>query len=115
MNGGRQVKEVFLSLETIGTWIVYVCHSEGEWARQKIKIQDGVVMSCEYIFSLHTLFLASTSTYFPAIRITQCGMDLLFSSSHQIPLARTTLASLLANITVPMQQQISLELAFAPG
>ena len=26
----------FLSLETIETWIVYVCHSEGEWARQKM-------------------------------------------------------------------------------
>ena len=28
---GRQVKEGFLSLESIE----YVCHSEGEWARQK--------------------------------------------------------------------------------
>jgi hypothetical protein len=26
----RQVKEGFLSLETIETWIVYVCHSEVE-------------------------------------------------------------------------------------
>jgi hypothetical protein len=34
--GGRQVKEGFLSLETIETYIVYVCLSEGEWARQKI-------------------------------------------------------------------------------
>jgi hypothetical protein len=25
-----------LSLDTIETWIVYVCHSEGGWARQKI-------------------------------------------------------------------------------
>jgi hypothetical protein len=33
MKGRRQVKEGFLSLET---WIVYVCHSEGEWTRQKI-------------------------------------------------------------------------------
>jgi hypothetical protein len=24
-----------LSLGTIETWIVHVCHSEGEWARQK--------------------------------------------------------------------------------
>jgi hypothetical protein len=31
----RQVEERFLSLET---WIVYVCHSEGEWARQKIEV-----------------------------------------------------------------------------
>jgi hypothetical protein len=30
MKGRRQVKEGFLSLETIETWIVYVCHSEGD-------------------------------------------------------------------------------------
>ena len=30
--------ERFLSLETFETWIVYVCHSEGEWARQKIEV-----------------------------------------------------------------------------
>jgi hypothetical protein len=30
MKGRRQVKEGFLSLETIETWIVNVCHSEGE-------------------------------------------------------------------------------------
>jgi hypothetical protein len=35
LKGRRQVKECILSLETIETWIVYVCHSEGEWARQK--------------------------------------------------------------------------------
>ena len=34
MKGRRLVKEGLLSLETIETWIVYVCHSEGEWARQ---------------------------------------------------------------------------------
>jgi hypothetical protein len=34
MRGRRHVKEEFLSHETIETWIVYVCHSEGEWARQ---------------------------------------------------------------------------------
>ena len=28
--GVRQIKEGFLSLETIETYIVYVCHSEGE-------------------------------------------------------------------------------------
>ena len=28
MKGSRQVKDGFLSLETIETWIVYVCHSE---------------------------------------------------------------------------------------
>jgi hypothetical protein len=33
MKGRRQVKRRILSLETIETWIVYVCHSEGEWAR----------------------------------------------------------------------------------
>jgi hypothetical protein len=32
----KQVKEGLLSLETIETWIVYVLHSEGEWARQNI-------------------------------------------------------------------------------
>jgi hypothetical protein len=36
MKGRRQVKEGFLSLEKIETWIVYVCRSEGEWARQNI-------------------------------------------------------------------------------
>jgi hypothetical protein len=38
MKGRRQVqiKEGFLSLETIEAWIVYVCHSEGECARQNI-------------------------------------------------------------------------------
>jgi hypothetical protein len=36
MKGRRQVKEGFLSLEKIETWIAYVCHSKGEWARQKI-------------------------------------------------------------------------------
>jgi hypothetical protein len=34
--GRRQVKEGFLSLDAIETWIVYVCHSEGEWTRQNI-------------------------------------------------------------------------------
>jgi hypothetical protein len=38
MNGRRQVKEGFLSLDTIETWIVYVCHSEGERARQNIEV-----------------------------------------------------------------------------
>jgi hypothetical protein len=36
MKGRRQVKEGFLILETIEKWIVYVCNSEGDWARQKI-------------------------------------------------------------------------------
>jgi hypothetical protein len=31
-----KVKERCLSLETIETWIVYVCYSEDERARQKI-------------------------------------------------------------------------------
>ena len=38
MKGRRQVKEGFISLETIATWIVYVCHSEGEWASPKIEV-----------------------------------------------------------------------------
>jgi hypothetical protein len=38
MKGRRQVEEGFLSLETIETWIVYVCHSEGEWARENIDV-----------------------------------------------------------------------------
>jgi hypothetical protein len=38
MKGRRQVIEGVLSLEMIETWIVYVCHSEGEWARQKISM-----------------------------------------------------------------------------
>ena len=33
MKERRQVKEGFLSVETIKTWIVHVCHSEGEWER----------------------------------------------------------------------------------
>jgi hypothetical protein len=32
MKGRRQVKEGVLRLETIETWIVYMCHPEGEWA-----------------------------------------------------------------------------------
>jgi hypothetical protein len=35
MKGRKPVKEGFLSFET---WIVYVCHSESEWARQNIKV-----------------------------------------------------------------------------
>jgi hypothetical protein len=38
MKGIRQVKGGFLSLETIETWIVYVCHSEGEWVRLNLKV-----------------------------------------------------------------------------
>jgi hypothetical protein len=34
----RQVKEGFLSLETIETWIVHVCHSGVEWEEQKIYV-----------------------------------------------------------------------------
>jgi hypothetical protein len=36
MKGRTQDEEGFLSLVTIETWIAYVWHSEGEWARQKI-------------------------------------------------------------------------------
>jgi hypothetical protein len=36
MKGRRQVKEGFLSIETIEIWIVYVCDSESEWARQNM-------------------------------------------------------------------------------
>jgi hypothetical protein len=35
MKGRRLVKEGFLSLDT---WIVYVCHSVVEWARQNIEV-----------------------------------------------------------------------------
>jgi hypothetical protein len=35
MKKRRRVKEGVLSLETIQTWIVYVCNSEGEWKRVK--------------------------------------------------------------------------------
>jgi hypothetical protein len=38
MKGRRQVKGVFLSIETIETWIVYVCHSEGEWETQHFEV-----------------------------------------------------------------------------
>jgi hypothetical protein len=38
MKGRRQVKEGLLSLATAETWTVYVYHSEGEWARQKIEV-----------------------------------------------------------------------------
>jgi hypothetical protein len=36
MKGRKQVKEGFLRLETIETWIVGVCHSEDEWTRLNI-------------------------------------------------------------------------------
>jgi hypothetical protein len=36
MEGRRRVKEGFLGFETIETWILYVCHLEGGWARQNI-------------------------------------------------------------------------------
>jgi hypothetical protein len=32
----RQAKDECLSLETIEKWMMYVCHLEGEWARQNI-------------------------------------------------------------------------------
>jgi hypothetical protein len=38
MKERRPVKEGFFRLETIETWVVYVCHSEGEWARQNIEV-----------------------------------------------------------------------------
>jgi hypothetical protein len=34
IKGRREIKEGHL--ETIKTWIMYVCKSEGEWARQTI-------------------------------------------------------------------------------
>ena len=37
----------FLSLETIETWIVYVNHSEGEWARQSA-FEQGVVVGSRH-------------------------------------------------------------------
>ena len=45
MKGKIQIKEGFLNLETIETWIVYVCHSEGERARQKICVfERGMIV-----------------------------------------------------------------------
>jgi hypothetical protein len=38
MKWRRRVKEGVLSLETTETWIVYVSHSEGEWARPTISV-----------------------------------------------------------------------------
>jgi hypothetical protein len=38
MKGRRLVKDGFLSLGTIETWIVYVCHSGGEWAKPNIEV-----------------------------------------------------------------------------
>jgi hypothetical protein len=38
MKGRRQVKEGFVTLDTIEKWIMYVCHSEGEQARQTIEV-----------------------------------------------------------------------------
>ena len=38
-SGKRQVKEGFFAIETIETWIVYVCHSEGELARQNKRLK----------------------------------------------------------------------------
>jgi hypothetical protein len=35
MKERRHVKEGYRSLETIETWTVYGCHSEGEWAKTK--------------------------------------------------------------------------------
>ena len=43
MKGRRPVKYVFLRFKTIETRIVYVCHSEGEWEREKISVQGLVV------------------------------------------------------------------------
>jgi hypothetical protein len=47
MKGRRHVKEGFLSLETIETWIVYVCQSEPEWARQTIEVPLNGVIRCQ--------------------------------------------------------------------
>jgi hypothetical protein len=38
MKGRKTVKEGHLTLATTETWIVYVCHSEGEWATQKMEV-----------------------------------------------------------------------------
>jgi hypothetical protein len=43
MKGRRQVKEGFLNLETIETWIVYVCNLEGKWTKQNI-LEQGIVV-----------------------------------------------------------------------
>jgi hypothetical protein len=42
LNPFQTVDEGFLSLET---WIVFVCHSEGEWARQYLSaFERGMVV-----------------------------------------------------------------------
>jgi hypothetical protein len=42
--GRRQIKEGFLDLETIETWIGYVYHSEGEWAKHLSAFEWGMVL-----------------------------------------------------------------------
>ena len=51
MKRRRQVKEGLLSLETIETWIVYVCHSEGEWAETTYlsAVEQGMVVVARHI------------------------------------------------------------------
>ena len=55
--GGSQVKEGFLSLESIEIWIVYACHSEGECAGQKSRVHLNIrkvfLMFCALSVSLH--------------------------------------------------------------
>jgi hypothetical protein len=49
MNERRQVKEGFLSLDNFETRIVYMCHAEGEWARQKINaFEQGMVVGARH-------------------------------------------------------------------
>ena len=50
MKGRKWVKKNrFLSLEIIETWIVYVCHSEGEWVRQHLSAFEwGMVIGARH-------------------------------------------------------------------
>ena len=49
MKGRRQFKEGFLSLERIKTWIVYVCHSKGEWTTKYLSaFEQGMVVGARH-------------------------------------------------------------------
>jgi hypothetical protein len=62
MKGRRQVKEGFISFETI---IVYVCNSEGEWARQKIEVPlNWVWFECVKTCNAAEFF---THNHFPCV------------------------------------------------
>jgi hypothetical protein len=75
MKGRRQVKGGFLSLETIETWIVYVCHLDGEWAVQS-SFELGMAVGARCISlsvkNCNAVFLRSTvSSVYEEWSITQ--------------------------------------------